>query len=117
MQNYNLENGVSIKNAIQLQVGGATYYISKAPTGYMVFNDQGGWIIVEDIANVENQANCKVDNVNQTFTIGCVTVPLALLEAGKAAFATQAAALNTAISQRATARANAIASPKEVSNS
>ena len=98
MENFVLDKGVTLRNAIKVEVEGETYYITKATTGYIVYNTIGAGIHVPEIESVEQQVGCKVGE--DTFTIGCVTVPKHFLEIGKKAFKQKAEELEVKLVEK-----------------
>ena len=98
MENYVLENGVTLRNAIKLEIEKEVYYITKASKGYIVYNSIGAGIAVPEIENVEKQSGCSIGE--DTFTIGCVTVPRHWLEIGKKAFSEKAQELEKKIAEK-----------------
>ena len=98
MENYVLENGITLRNALKLEIEKEVYYITKAAKGYTVYNSTGAGISVPDIENVEKQSSCSIGK--DTFTIGCVTVPKHWLEIGKKAFSEKAGELEKKIAEK-----------------
>lgn len=100
MENYVLENGITLRNALKLEIEKEVYYISKAQQGYIVYNALGAGKHVPDISQVEKLSGCRVEEDN--FIIGCVTVPKHFLELGKKIFSERASELEDAIANKKT---------------